>query len=152
MTLQMNKPQYGPPLITLPHPLTTAGRAFYAAAFLRGETLGAYVERNGIVLPRSEFHVQHNGRYVPMHLWQRLIPRTGDQIVIHAIAQGGGGGGKVLRTVAMIALVVMTYGAGSWAGLGASLANATGLSVAAAQGLMLIGGGILITPLLPEIK
>src|SRR5690606_28994851 len=75
--------------------------------------------------------------------------KPGDQVIIRARVLGGGGGGKILRTVAMIALIVVTYGVGSWAGLGASLANATGISLGAAQGLMMIGGMLMINALIP---
>ena len=136
------------PLVVQPHPFTPEGRTFTVAAFLQGETLGAYVERNGIVLPRSEFRVQHNGRAVPHHLWQRLIPRTGDQIVIHAIAQGGGGGGKVLRTVAMIALVVAAPYIAGWAMTG-TWAAATGFMGGVLTAGVMIGGSLLINALLP---
>lgn len=138
------------PLVVQPHPLTPEGRTFTAAAFLQGETLGAYIERNNVVLPRSAFLVQHNGRAVPMHLWERLIPRTGDQIVIHAIPQGGGGSGKVLRSVAMIALVVASITipgagiAGLYSGFGL-----TGTSLALASAGIMIGGSLLINALLP---
>ncbi|MFV0284750.1 MAG: host specificity protein J [Castellaniella sp.] len=141
------------PLVVQPHPFTPEGRTFTVAAFLQGETLGAYVERNGIVLPRSEFRVQHNGRVVPHHLWQRLIPRTGDQIVIHAIAQGGGGGGKVLRTVAMIALVVASITipgsgiAGLYSGFGL-----TGTALSLTSAAIMIGGSLLINALLPPLQ
>src|SRR5690606_31787964 len=103
---------------------------------------------NGIVLPRSEFRVQHNGRAVPHHLWQRLIPRTGDQIVIHAIAQGGGGGGKVLRTVAMLALVLTAPYIAGYALTGA-WAAATGFAGGLATAAVMIGGSLLINALLP---
>jgi predicted phage tail protein len=136
------------PLVVQPHPFTPEGRTFTVAAFLQGETLGAYVERNGIVLPRSEFRVQHNGRAVPHHLWQRLIPRTGDQIVIHAIAQGGGGGGKVLRTVAMIALVLTAPYIAGWAMTG-TWAAATGFMGGVLTAGIMIGGSLLINALLP---
>ncbi|MBV2182341.1 MAG: phage tail protein [Castellaniella sp.] len=141
------------PLVVQPHPFTPEGRTFTVAAFLQGETLGAYVERNGIVLPRSEFRVQHNGRVVPHHLWQRLIPRTGDQIVIHAIAQGGGGGGKVLRTVAMIALVVVAAWAGAayGAALGGFLGTSTAVGSALISAGVMIGGSLLINALLPPL-
>jgi len=145
MTAQM------PPLITLPNPLTTAGRAFCEAPFLPGETLGAYVERNSVALPRSEFLVQHNGHYVPMHLWQRLIPRTGDQIVIHAIAQGGGDGGKTIAAVAMIALTLTAPYIAGYA-LTGTWATATGFAASALTTGIIVGGGLLITPMFPEIK
>lgn len=138
------------PLVVQPHPFTAEGRTFTVAAFLHGETLGAYVERNGIVLPRSEFRVQHNGRYVPMHLWQRLIPRTGDQIVIHAIAQGGGGGSKILRTVAMIALVIAAPHIAGFLNTSLGFGFAAGsLGLGALTAGVMIGGSLLITALLP---
>lgn len=140
-----------PAVVTLPHPWSADNKHVYVAAFLPGETLGRYIERNSVDMPRSTFKVWHNARLVPASLWDRLIPKTGDQIVIRATGEGGGGGNKVLRTVAMLALVVGTYGVGSWAGFGAALAKGTGLALGTAQGLMMLGGAIFITPLLPEV-
>lgn len=136
-----------PVLVTLPHPLTSEGRELYAAFFLPSETLGEYVARNGVTLPRGTYRVQHNGHYVPQDLWTRLIPRTGDKILIHAVAGGGGGGGKVLRTVAMLALVIAApY-------LGATIAGALGvtssLGISALTAGVMIGGSLLINALLP---
>src|SRR5690606_27030384 len=62
------------------------------------------------------------------------------------------GGGKVLRTVAMLALVVATAGVGSFAGLGSMLAGATGMSVGLASAAIMIGGSLLINALLPPPK
>ncbi|HCN70857.1 MAG TPA: hypothetical protein DIS96_03750 [Pusillimonas sp.] len=141
-----------PAVVTLPHPFSASNKQVYVAEFMRGETLGAYIRRNGVNVPRLAFKVWHNARPVPMSLWDRLIPKQGDQIIIRAVGQGGGGGSKVLRTVAMIALVVGTYGVGSWAGFGAALAEGTGLALGTAQGLMMFGGALMITPLLPPVQ
>lgn len=139
-----------PALMVVRNPFVASeGREAFCAAFLPGETLGRYCERMGVALPSRVVNVWHNGRPVPLALWHLLIPRQGDQVVIRAKGEGGGGGGKVLRTVAMIALVVSTYGVGTWAGLGASLASATGMSVGLASSAVLIGGSLLINALLP---
>lgn len=142
-----------PSLIHLPHPLTTAGKVMSYAAFLPGETLGAYLERTDTRVANAPMHVWHNGYPVPASLWKRLIPRDGDQIMIRAKMEGGGGGGKVLRTVAMIALVVVA----AWAGgaYGAALANTLNVSAATGSALIsagiMIGGSLIINPMIPEI-
>src|SRR5690606_38724347 len=80
---------------------------------------------------------------VPDALWRRLIPKTGDQVIIRARVLGGGGG-KILRTVAMIALIVAAPYAVSALGF---TAGTIGASLATA-GIM-IGGTLLINALLP---
>ncbi|MNY32404.1 hypothetical protein D3C86_1666180 [compost metagenome] len=139
-----------PSLVHLPHPLNPSGKVMSYAAFLPGETLGAYLERTGTHVANAPMHVWHNGRQVPPALWRRLIPKTGDQVMIRAKMEGGGGGSKVLRTVAMIALVVVS------AGYGASLGTFLGVTDAAMAGalgssLIMMGGTLMISPLLPEI-
>ncbi|WP_457955306.1 hypothetical protein [Achromobacter xylosoxidans] len=142
-----------PSLVHLPHPLTPAGRVTSYAAFLPGETLGAYLERTGTHVANAPMNVWHNGRQVPPALWRRLIPKAGDQILIRAKMEGGGGGGKVLRTVAMIALVVVS----AWAGgaYGAALANTLNVSAATGSALIsagiMIGGTLMMNPMIPEI-
>ncbi|MGB3290922.1 MAG: host specificity factor TipJ family phage tail protein [Burkholderiaceae bacterium] len=143
-----------PPLIVHPHALVGDGRVTVVDAFRDRETLGAYIKRTGVIVPRGPVAVWHNGHRVPDALWRQLIPRTGDQIVIRArlIGGGGGDGNKVLRTVALVALVVATSGVGSFAGLGSMLAGATGMSVGLASAAIMIGGSLLITALLPTPK
>lgn len=142
-----------PSLVHLPHPLNPSGKVMSYAAFLPGETLGAYLERTGTHVANAPMHVWHNGRQVPPNLWRRLIPKTGDQVMIRAKMEGGGGGGKVLRTVAMIALVVVA----AWAGgaYGAALANTLNVSAATGSALIsagiMIGGSLMINPMIPEI-
>src|SRR5690625_7049373 len=78
-------------LVVKPHPFTFEGHETTIAPFLPRETLGAYLERNAVALPRSDFEVWHNGHRVPHALWDKLRPRTGDTIVIAAVPRGGGG-------------------------------------------------------------
>ena len=139
-----------PAVVTLPHPWSVDNKQVYVAAFMPGETLGAYIGRNSVNMPRSTFKVWHNARPVPMHLWDRLIPRTGDQIIIRATGEGGGGGGKVLRTVAMLALVVVA----AWAGpaVGAFFGATGAVGAALGSGLIMLGGSLLISALLPPPK
>src|SRR5690606_20350570 len=141
-----------PALVVHPHALVGDGSVQVVEPFLHMETLGAYIKRTGVVVPAGPVAVWHNGHRVPDALWRRLIPRTGDQIIIRARVLGGGGGGKVLRTVAMLALVVATAGVGSFAGLGSMLAGATGMSVGLASAAIMIGGSLLINALLPPPK
>jgi len=150
-TAVLHTPDDTPSLVSLPHPLRPDGKDISYAPFLPGETLGAYIQRTGVQISRGPVHVWHNGRPVPDALWTRLIPRDGDLVVIRARLEGGGGGRKILRAVALVALVIVTYGVGAWAGLGASLASATGVSVGLANAAILIGGSLLISPLIPEI-
>ena len=140
-----------PALIVHPHALVGDGTTQHVAGFLMNETLGDYITRTGIIVPDGPVIVWHNGHRVPDALWRRLIPKTGDQVIIRARVLGGGGGGKILRTVAMIALVVTAawaagaYGAAFGAFLGASAATGSALISA---GIM-IGGSLLINALLP---
>ncbi|KDD44793.1 bacteriophage lambda tail assembly protein I [Bordetella bronchiseptica OSU095] len=133
-----------PALMVVRNPFVASeGREAFCAAFLPGETLGRYCERMGVALPSRVVNVWHNGRPVPLALWHLLIPRQGDQVVIRAKGEGGGGGGKVLRTVAMLALVIAAPQLGALA-FGAGTIGAAALT----SGIM-IGGSLLINALLP---
>lgn len=143
----MNKPS----LVSNPHPLIGAGRQMAFEPFRDRETLRAFMLRTNVAIPNNEVVVWHNGHRVPDKLWQYLIPKAGDQIVIRARVHGGGGGSKIVRTVATIALIVVaTAVAGP---LGASVAAATGISAAVATAAIsasiLIGGSLLINALIP---
>jgi hypothetical protein len=136
-----------PSLVALHNPLRPDLKDCSYAAFLPGETLGRYVERVGIKVPSRHVNVWHNGRRVPVELWTRLIPRQGDHVLIAPQMQGGGGGSKILRTVALIALVVVS------AGYGAALGGALGFSGATAgaigSSIIMLGGTLLINALIP---
>ncbi|MGV2896730.1 phage tail protein, partial [Achromobacter sp. AGC78] len=136
-----------PSLVHLPHPVTANGKSLCYAAFLPGETLGAYLDRIGLRVVEAPMDVWQNGRRVPSALWRRLIPRQGDQIIVRAKMEGGGGGGKILRTVALVALVIVS------AGYGAALGGALGFTGATAgaigSSVIMLAGTVLINALLP---
>jgi hypothetical protein len=134
----------------LPHPFTVAGRTFCTAAFQAGETLGRYIERNHLNLPRCVFNVYHNGQFVSRNLWDRLIPRVGDQVVIRGVGQGGDAG-KVVRNVAMLALTLSAPYMAGYA-LTGSWAVTTGFAASALTAGIIVGGALIVSPLLPEIK
>lgn len=144
-----------PSLVVHPHALTGEGRAIEASAFLPKETLDAYIKRTGVFVPAGPVVVWHNGYRVPDALWRRLIPRQGDQVIIRARVLGGGGGGKVLRTVAMIAVIAVSIMApylapAAW-GATATVGGITTVTMTGAllsAGVM-IGGTLLINAVLP---
>lgn len=145
--MEMNRPR----LVSNPHPLIGAGREVCFAEFGNRETLKAYIERTGVIVPSGDVAVWHNGYRVPDALWERLIPRTGDQVIIRAkVHGGGGGGGKILQTVATIALIVVATAVFGPAGTFATTYGATAAAVASA--VTLVGGSLLVNALLPPPK
>lgn len=147
--MEMNRPS----LISNPHPLIGAGREMAFEPFLERETLRAFMVRTNIAIPNNEVVVWHNGHRVPDKLWPYLIPKAGDQILMRARVHGGGGGGKIIRTVATIALIVVATAVAGPAG--AAIAEATGgfigvtAASAAVSAAIMIGGSILVNALLP---
>lgn len=145
-----------PALVHLPHPLTTDGRHVHLAEFLKDETLGEYLKRQGVSLPRGAVSLWCNDIPVPSENWHMLMPYPGDRIVLRTAVEGGGGGGvgKVLRTVAMIAIVVAAVYTGQF--YGATLATSLGTTAATASALVqaavMIGGSLLVNALLPPPK
>ena len=146
-----------PSMIVYPCALTSGGRVIESTLFNDRETVGEYMRRLGLHAPRGAIAAFHNGRRVPDALWQNLIPRRGDQVVIRQRATGGGNGdsNKLLRAAATIAVVLISiyapYAApASWGALSATGGvTVTGALISA--GIM-IGGSLLVTPLLPEVK
>lgn len=140
-----------PSVIVHPHAVLGTGTTHTIAEFQERETLGAYIKRTGVIVPAGQVVVWHNGYRVPTALWRKLIPKTGDQVIIRAKVRGGGGGGKMFRTIAMIALMVVAVYTGQV--YGAALAAKMGIGTAAATGLItgtiMIGGSLLINALLP---
>lgn len=84
------------------------------------------------------------------HDYEYII-KEDDHIGFIAVINGGGGGRKVLMAVAMVALTVVSYGAGS--AYGASMGSALGVSTATGTAIIqagvMIAGGMLINALLP---
>ncbi|WP_427183615.1 host specificity factor TipJ family phage tail protein [Bordetella bronchialis] len=148
-----------PAVVSWPHALTGAGRECSFEVFLPGETLGRYVDRLGLAVAKGRVLALHNGRHIPSDLWRGLIPKAGDQIILRSWPEGGGGGNKVLRTVALVVVAVVSYGVASGAigaGAIASASSATGISAgtlgAAAAAAISIGGSILVNALIPLPK
>jgi len=150
-----------PRVISMPHALLADDRQICFAEFMPRETLGAYIVRNGLLIASGPVYVYHNGHAVPETLWKRLIPRPGDMVTIRARMEGGGGGNKVLRTVALVAVAVASAGVGAmaasaygaYAGVAAGTFSA-GMAVAgaAAASAMMIGGSLLVNALIPLPK
>lgn len=133
-----------PSLVHSPHPLTAAGRQVIYEAHRRNETLGGYLRRLRIEVDRGPLAVCVNGR--PLASWQCYRLRRGDFVEVRAVVAGGGGAGKVLRTVAMVAVMVAAaYVAGP---AGAGFFGSTGMATAAGAAVM-IGGSMLVNALLP---
>lgn len=141
--------QLKPTVVSNPHPLIGDGRVNYYEGFKAGETLGEYVARVGVEIPKGSFVVIING-CVAMHDWRLYVLQEGDDIIFRSSALGGGGGGKVLRLVAMVALVAIS------AGYGASLGGALGLTgdMAAAVGgaLIMTAGTLIVNAIFPPPK
>lgn len=139
-----------PVIVANPHPLVGDGRKYSYVTFLKGETLGEYLQRTGFDVGRGPKSVYVNGQRVPDDKWHLLLPETGDQIVIRTRATGGGNGGKVLRVVAMVALTIISAGYG--AALGGALGFTGTTAAAVGSSLIMIGGSMIINALLPPPK
>lgn len=143
--------QLQPNLVSLPHPLVGAGREVTHVAFRRGETLGEYVRRTGVTVARGPLAVTVNGRPLTALAWRNYRVIDGDYIVMRQAVAGGGGGNKVLRTVAMIAIAIVAVVTQQW--YLANGAGMLGMSVGATGAALGIGiamaGSLLINALLP---
>ncbi|MBM2884911.1 DUF1983 domain-containing protein [Chromobacterium phragmitis] len=135
-----------PNLVHLPHPLTTAGRRVVYEDHLRNETLGGYLRRLQIEVDRGPLAVCVNGK--PVADWRGYRLRRGDYVEVRAVVQGGGGARKVLRTVAMVALVVTAAAFGPAVGGVLGFSTQMG-AMAAGTGLIMLGGSMLVNALLP---
>lgn len=131
------------PLILRPHPFTVDAGIYPVRA---GQTLEA------MLLEASQgrdigptVRVEIGGYEVPRQLWAQVRPKPG--IAIHAtVMPAGGNGGKILRTVALVALTVFTGGmaAAGW--------TAFGLSAATTAALTYMVGALAINALIPPPK
>ncbi len=90
--------------------------------------------------------VEIGGHEVPRAFWAKVKPKAG--VPIHAtVMPKGGSGGKILRTVLLVALTVFTAGVASGAYLaGVSVAGLSGAALGAAIGLV---GTMAINALIP---
>lgn len=139
------KPKLQPTLISNPHPLLGDGREYHYAGFHDGETLGEYCARNKVDVPKSNLALFVNGERI-LADWSTFLPKHGDAITLRSVAQGSGGR-KVFSIVVMIALAVAApYAAGAMG----FTAGTTGFKIA--TGLIMVGGSLLISAVLPPIK
>lgn len=132
----------------LPHPLTTDGRQVYAEPPIRNETVGGYLRRLGIEVDTHPHAVLVNGRSLG-EAWAKYRLRKGDQILIRAVVRSGGGNaGKVLRTVALVAIAIY---AGPLAGAltVGEFAAFAGANTLAMQAGIMIAGSMLVNAVLP---
>ncbi|MFK7090481.1 host specificity factor TipJ family phage tail protein [Chromobacterium violaceum] len=135
-----------PTLVHSPHPLTAAGRQVIYEPHRRNETLGGYLRRLQIEVDRGPLAVCVNGR--PLPDWHCYRLRRGDFVEVRAVVAGGGGGNKVLRTVALVALVLVAAPLGG-ALAGTAMAGALGITATSGAALIMLGGSMLINALLP---
>lgn len=96
--------------------------------------------------PSQTCEVTIGGQPVPRALWSHVKPRAG-QIVHVTVYPQGGNGGKLVRAVALIALVVVANVYGAQLGAALGLTGATAASVGSA--LIVFGGSLLINSLVP---
>ncbi len=104
-----------------PHPLMPGkDRVFIRDALIEGETLTEYFDRTGLSkrIAHQTVRVTINGWRVPREIWKTCRPKAGTRINVQAEVRGGNDGNKVLRTVALIALIVLTQNPAfaAWAG------------------------------------
>ncbi|QNK00728.1 hypothetical protein [Dyella telluris] len=88
-------------------------------------------------------NVTIGGHAVPHVMWNKVRPRSGQTIHVLGVPQGGGGG-KILRTVAMVALVALSSGVAAGT-IGASF---FGSYAALGGAAIMIGGSVVGDPLI----
>lgn len=84
------------------------------------------------------------GEPVPQALWAHVRPKAGQVIHVVRFPEGGGGGNKWLRTVALVVVAYLSYGVGS-----GTLGGLTGGYAAAAGAAVGIIGNIAVNSLIP---
>ena len=105
-----------------------------------------WLNEQGIVEFQNPTLCQHNGLSVLRADWSNTIIRDGDIVTFLPLPLGGGGGGKnPLRTVLMIAVMVVAtvYGGPLGAQLGISLNAGAGMGIAAGAVQAAVGGAII---------
>lgn len=98
--------------------------------------------------------VSHNGQWRLQAEWDTLA-HQGDLVVVVTLPQGGGKGSNPLAIVAMVAVMVLSYGAASGyfaAGGAGSLFAAGTASAAALSAGITIAGSMLIGALVPQAR
>jgi hypothetical protein len=111
---------------------------------------GRYIDYLKCGLEEYDFVVSVNGKVLEEDIVDLYPVMEGDNIVFIPIPSGGEGGGKVLRSIAMLAVVVV---AGVFGGpLGAAIGFSGGLATAVGSTVIMGVGGLLINAILPPTK
>lgn len=126
-------------IVARPHVLT--GECVYAQVEA-GQTLAQMLGMDA----SEACQVSIGGHTVPRAMWGKVRPRAGQTIHVAAIPQGGNGG-KALRTIAMVVLVVVANVYGGAFGTAMGLTGSTATAVGSAA--IMIGGSLLINAVIP---
>lgn len=131
-------------LVYCPHPLTSAGRQVLAEPFMLGESIAAYLDRQGV-----RFHqpvlLALDGDTVPMAEWGNTYPRPGQTITARALVRGDGGGSDPVRTILQIAVALTLQPVFAWG----SIMSGSKIVGAMVAGAYAIGAGALINAIAP---
>lgn len=97
------------------------------------------------IAPYLQVYIEPDPAPIPSACWARIRPRGGHRVVIVMAPQGGpGGGAKILRTVAMVAVMAAALTIPGAAGLAAGSFGAAALTA----GISLVGS-LLVNALIP---
>jgi sulfur carrier protein ThiS len=136
-------------LSLLPHPITKDGAVVESVLVRPDETVAELLARQEITA-EMPIAVRLDGEYISKADWDARVIHDGAVVEIRGVAEGGSssGGGKVLRTVAMIVVAIVAWY------VAAPLATAVGfggstIAQGVAASLVTIVGGQLVNALLP---
>ena len=127
-------------LIGRPHPFSQTPSVVAVKA---GRSLQQILDecRAGYELA-STLRVEINGHEVPAELWQRVKPKPGTQIALTVMPAGGGSGGKWIRAILMVVVIVVAWYVAPMimgTAAGATLAGMGVTTAMMASGLTMLG-------------
>lgn len=139
-------------LVLRAHPFTQDTGVYRVTA---GHTLQQMLdEAAGGHQLRETLRVEVGGYEVPRELWGRVRPKAGAAIHVTGMPAGGGSGGKILRTVLLIAVAVVAMwatGGGAAGFLGSAFAAGTTGAAVLGAGLYMVGT-LIVNALVPPPK
>lgn len=100
----------------------------------------------------NELVMAHNGKIVTQEDRASVFPKDGDYVTVVPLIHGGGNGGskKVLRIVAMLAVMAVAPQMGAL--YGSFAGSALGIGTAGWTGIFMATGGMLVNAILPPPK
>lgn len=140
------------PLILRRHPFSADAGAIAVRA---GRTIQQMLDDVAQGAPiAATLRVEIGGVEVPRALWAKVRPKALVPIYCTVMPAGGGGGGKILRTLALVALTVFTAGVASGAFLAGVSLEFGGLVLAGATlaSAISVVGMLVINALIPPPK